>query len=143
MEHAVTASNSHAGQEGAASLRVGGSCSFMGTKSRSSSGKNMSKRRGFVAVLMGAHEFSISSGGTEFAYPVSMEPLVAIPKPETTTKPATIHGTPCVRHGPVSEPLSFENMLSRFQQLELKDPTHFQHVTSRIASNRQVGIIPK
>ena len=72
-----------------------------------------------------------------------MEPLVAIPKAETTTKLATIHGTPCVRHGPVSEPLSFENMLSRFQQLELKDPTHFQHVTSRIASNRQVGIIPK
>lgn len=72
-----------------------------------------------------------------------MEPLVAIPKAETTTKPATIHGTPRVRLDTGPELPSFENMLSRFQQLELKDPTHFQHVTSRIASNRQDGIIPK
>jgi len=72
-----------------------------------------------------------------------MEPLVAFPKPETTTKPANPQGTVRVRLDTGPEPLSFENMLSRFQQLELKDPTSFQHVTSRIATNRQSGIIPK
>lgn len=39
--------------------------------------------------------------------------------------------------------MSFENMLSRFQQLELQDPTTFQQVTSQIATNRQAGAIPK